>query len=78
MISRAYSSLWGLLILSSSFQHKPSPFYTNKYDRKTRQFQFVAKMKFRNGSLILVQNSRNIYFLFLILRDRHQNFTILI
>lgn len=30
MISRAYSSLCGLLILSSSFQQRPSPFYTYK------------------------------------------------
>lgn len=69
MISRAYSSLWGLLILSSSFQHKPSPFYTRKQVwQKNTSNSISINMKFRNGSLILVQ-----YFLFLILRDRHQN-----
>lgn len=31
MISSAYSSLWGLLIFSSSFQQRPSPFYTQTH-----------------------------------------------
>lgn len=63
MISRAYSSLWGLLILSSSFQHRPSPFYTHTqkvqsfsvWQKNTEQFQFALSIssscRFRNWSL---------------------------